>query len=991
MSVDVGTSRLEFRVLGPFDVLRDGRPVDLGAYRQRALLALLVLHANEVVSRERLIEELWGERSPGSAPNMVQVYVSRLRKALGPGLLVTQSPGYVLRLGDAQLDVLTFADLVARARDAMAQGDASGARELLVTAIAMVRGEALADFGYESFAKSEVARLEEMRLEAIELRIDADLMLGHHARLVAELEQLIGQHPFRERLRGQLMLALYRSGRQAEALAAYRAAHSTLVEELGIEPEPALRTLEQAILNQDPGLDVAAPAPGPAVDSESPSPSGNLPQELTSLLGRELELERIGTLVHRHRVVTVVGPGGVGKTRVAQRVAGELANTFPNGVWFVDLAAIGRGRDVAEAILSALGISDRPGTPALDTVVLELRERQLLLVLDNCEHVLSSAAKVAARLMGECPGVALVATSREPLAIAGERVERLEPLATSTNGSAPPAAVALFLERAEMHGASWEDPEKVLDTIGELCVRLDGIPLAIELAAARTRAISPTELLANVDDRLRLLARPHHWSAPDRQQTLEATIAWSYELLGTRERATLRRLSVFHGRFSLAAAAAVCADIGSELDILELVAALVDRSVLSIQRRADGGCYRLLESIAVFAEQRLREHHEDAQARDRHAQFFQQLARGACAPKHDSEQAEWATRLDLEQDNLTAALTWCLDGNGDPAVGAELAANLGLHWAFRGRSNAARRWLERALELRDRVPRATLAAVDLAHGHLAYIDSEMEISVASATEAVALAREAGEEGLLAEALALLALAEQASGNDAHATATADELRVMQSQLSSPRPRVMALLGTAQVALAAGHPEQARADASSAREIARQSGDYLRAANSGFWLAYALALDSKIPSARTAMSGSEQDAVHSGYQLVVVDSLSAQVAFAVADEDLDTARRLLPTVVDMLREQRRWDDLGSCLRLAAGVEFKQGSPERAGVLIGASRRWSDHLDFQDELLLPEFDDLEGQLGAVLGATAFAELSAEGAQMSLDDVASFLVGA
>jgi predicted ATPase/DNA-binding SARP family transcriptional activator len=988
MSGEAGPPRLEIRLLGPFDVLRDGAPVELGAYRQRALLALLVLHANEIVPRGRLIEELWGERAPESAANMVQVYVSRLRKALGTELLVTQTPGYVLRSDRARIDAVLFEQLVERSREELDRGAVLEAREHLHAAIAIVRGEPLADFGYESFARAAAARLEEMRLEAVELRIDADLALGRHAQLVAELEELIHRHPFREHFRSQLMLSLYRSGRQAEALEAYRAARQALVEELGIEPRPALRELERAILEQDPALNVATPRPTEDGRRSQARTQGNLPAELTSLVGRDYELSRIADLVHEHRTVTVVGPGGVGKTRVAQRVAGEAAAVFPGGVWFVDLAAISHGDDVADAVASVLAIHDRAGEASLDTVAYELGERRLLLVLDNCEHVLASAAEAATRLALECPGVRILATSREPLAIVGERVERLEPLATTASGSDLPDAVRLFLERAETHGAAWKNQLKVLDTIRELCVRLDGIPLAVELAAARTRAISPGELLANLDDRLRLLTRPRHWSAPDRHQTLEATIAWSYERLGEPEQATLRRLAVFHGRFSLAAAAAVCADIGSELDTLERVTALIDRSVLSMHRRDQGDCYRLLESIALFAAERLHERREDVEARHRHARFFQQLAGEVCGQTRGVEQAEWAARLDLEQDNLIAALSWCLEGGGDPTAGAELATNLGLHWMLRGRTNVAKRWLERALELRERIGPRTRAAVNVVSGELAYTLGDVEGGLACATDAVALARRAGDDGLLTEALAVLALSEHASRRDTEMTAVAAELRSLRPRLSRSRALVMGLLGTALAALAAGDLDEAAADAQAARAIARDAGDHVWAFNSGFWLAYALALDSEIHSARSAIVAAESDAVRSGYQLLVADSLGAEAVFAVVDSDFDTAGNLMPTVVDMMCEQGRWQDVGRSLRLAAGMELKRDAPDRSAVLLGASRRWTSCLDFQDELLLPELADLDELLAARLGEGLLAELGRQGSEMTVDGIASFL---
>jgi predicted ATPase len=740
--------------------------------------------------------------------------------------------------------------------------------DLLAEALGLWRGPPLADFTYEPFAQAEITRLEELRLEAIELRIEAELELGRHTRLVGELERLVALYPFRERLHGQLMLALYRSGRQAEALDAYRAARKTMADELGINPSPALRELEQAILSHDSELTAEPARARPIAESVAVT---NLPPELTSLIGRERDIASVDQLLARHRLVTVVGPGGVGKTRVAIQVASNIADRFKQGVCFVDLAVVDDPREVAAAVSAAVRIRDRPGSAALDTIVDALRDHALLLVLDNCEHVLAAAADVAARVVSACRGVRILATSRAPLAVAAERIERLAPLSTTANGSEPAPAVALFIERAESHGVACERPEQMLPAICEICRRLDGIPLAIELAAARTRAISPSELLAHLDDRFRLLARPNHWSAHARQQTLEATIAWSYDLLSAEEQATLRRLCVFHGGFSLQAAAAVCADVGGPLDTLERLTALVDCSVVAIERRHEGDRYRVLESIYLFGAQRQREHEEQDRTRDRHARFYAEFARDTPdALQGSNRQAARATQLDAEQDNLIAALARCLDGEGEPSLGAGLAADLGFHWTCRGRSNAARHWLDRALERSDQVGQAPLAAVHLAYAVLTYSAGEIDTAAMHATEAVVIARASDDDGLLAEALADLALDHQARGRNVDAIAAAAELRALQPRLSHARARVLALLGTAQVALATGHADQAVKDARSAREIARRSSDYCRAAMSGFWLAYALALDSDLAAARTVITEASDDAGRSGYQLLEAD-------------------------------------------------------------------------------------------------------------------------
>jgi predicted ATPase len=669
-------------------------------------------------------------------------------------------------------------------------------------------------------------------------------------------------------------------------------------------------------------------------------------------------------------------------------VARTVADRFEHGAWFVDLAALERGGDVAGAVLAAVGIRDLPGAPALDAVATALCERRLLLVLDNCEHVLGTAAQVGERLLRECPDVRVVATSREPLAIAGERVERIEPLPTTAGDSNPPAAVSLFLERAAGHGASWAQTRDLLDTVREVCVRLDGIPLAIELAAARSRAIAPAALLTHLEHRLRLLAHRGRGSTPARQRTLETAIAWSYDLLSGQEQATLRRLSVFHGGFTLAAAVAVCADIGQELDTLDRVTALVDRSVVSLQRRDGTERYRLLESIGLFAEQRLRAEREYEPTLDRHARFYLGLVRQASEQLRGSQQAAWAARLDAEQDNLTAAVGWCLDGNGDPTDGAELAATLGVHWTHRGRSNVAKRWLARALERGGDVAAATQVSAHLSSSVLAYSIGDRADERIHATEAVASARGTGDPDLLAEALSQLALTSQSSGRSEEAAALAEELRSLQAHLSTPAAQIVARLGTAQVALAAGRPDEARSDASDARDTARRAGDFHYSALSGYWLAYAWALGSSLATAREVIAEAGEDAVRGGYQMSLADNLMGQTSLALADGDIETARRLLPQTVEMLREQERWSDLGTRLYLVAAIEFERRETGRAALLLGAALRLMRRLDFQDELLLPNLANLGERLSASLGAAPFAEAVARGERLSLDEATALL---
>jgi predicted ATPase len=546
------------------------------------------------------------------------------------------------------------------------------------------RGPALAEFAFEDFARPEAARLDELRLVAIEDRIEARLTLGHHAELVGELEALVDEHPFRERLWAQLMLALYRARRQREALRAFGRLKALLGEELGIEPSASLRNLEQAIVLQESELDWTAPpgtgiAPTVADAAGTSAPVlGNLPLQVSSIIGRERDMARAVDALAAARLVTLTGTGGVGKTRLACQVAAEVSPGFREGAWLVELAPV-RGLDaVIDAVAAVFGVSERVGLTLAESLVEFFRSKRLLLVVDNCEHVLERVGGLVADLLGSCAGVVVLATSRDPLAIGGEQALLVAPLRPPADGAdveaiAGSAAVQLFVERARARNADFVLDASNAAAVATIVAHLDGVPLAIELAAARMNAMSPAELAAALQQRQDLLGVAHR-RGDERHQTLRASVDWSYELLDASGQRLLARLSVFSGGFTREAAESVCAgETIADGTVFALLADLVSGSLVVADRAAAETRYRLLETIREYGEARLAEFGEVAERRDRHARYFVERAVMVCAGLRGPGQIVWGHRLHADHANFIAAMTHALD-TGDAATAVELLA-----------------------------------------------------------------------------------------------------------------------------------------------------------------------------------------------------------------------------------------------------------------------------------------------------------------------------
>lgn len=654
---------MRFGILGETRAWHGDGEVPLGGPARRALLALLLVRPGEVVSTDRLAEEVdpAGTRSAHS----LQSQVSRLRAALGDGAAIERAgAGYRIVVDPEDVDASRFERLAAEGRSALADGDAARALVLLREAMELWRGPALADLPESETAQAAAVRLEEHRLGALENRIEAGLRLGEHRAAVPELRELVGRHPLRERLAGLLMRALFAEGGQAEALAVYEETRRHLADELGADPSAELTALHRELLSADPEPTPAAP-----------------PAQLTSFVGRAEEVAEVADMLRVARLVTLIGPGGVGKTRLSVEAAGLVGAGGTAGaggsgrgaadqVCFVELAPLRDGAGLPQALLAALGLRenglrmDGAATTPVDRLIAALSDQVLLLVMDNCEHVVDEVARLAARLLATCPRLRVLATSREPLGIIGENLFQVRPLDDD-------AAVRLFTERAAAVRRGFAaDPA----TVRRICAALDDLPLAIELAAARSRTLDIDDLAGRLDDLLGVAARGNR-TADERHRTLRSVVAWSWDLLSESEQRAARRFTVFVAGATAESASRVCGIDGETLE------SLADKSLLEVA----GGRYRMLETIRAYGAERLEATAEGESVRRSHARRLLELVRTADPHLRRAEQLEWLPVVAAEHGDLLAALRWAVREPGAKAAFELFAGAFNYLW-IRGAS-----------------------------------------------------------------------------------------------------------------------------------------------------------------------------------------------------------------------------------------------------------------------------------------------------------------
>jgi predicted ATPase/DNA-binding SARP family transcriptional activator len=1123
---------MDFRILGPLEVSSDGQTLDLGGQKQRVLLAMLLLSANGVVSSDRLVEALWEDEPPDTARKALHVYVSQLRKLLGHDRLVTQAPGYRLRVEPEELDLDRFRRLHQEGR--------------LDEALALWRGPPLSEFTYQRFARAEIARLEELRLGCLESRIERDLESGLHQTVVGELETLVGSHPLREGLRRQLMLALYRCGRQAEALDVYQHGRETLVEELGIEPSRGLRELQQAILNQDPALETAARAPrvtqpgalprgtvtlvfadvegstrlvyalggeryrevrsrartlvrasaaahhghevdwagdgaflafeqareavaaaielqralaseawgseeavrmrigvhtgepdvteegyvgidvhlaaricaaghgGQVVvsrrtkelvaegdglafrplgshrlrDVETPQPlfqlvapgleesfpplntlaGATLPALHHRLVGRSRDLEELQALVNHPnvRLVTITGPGGAGKSRIALEVAAAAAVERP--VHLVGLAPISDPELVPAGIASAFGVRETPGRSLIETLAETLAHTRALLFLDNFEH-LAPAAPYLAELLQRTPDLGVLTTSRKPLRLTGEHVFPLKPLGVDE-------AATLLSELAAARGVVLR--EDALPAVHAICRRLDGLPLAVELVAARLVVLPPAHILRALDEGMGLdMEGPI--DLPERQRTLRATIDWSLDLLTDSQRELLCAIAVFAGGCNLEDARAVSR---SEHTFLVDLEALVGWSLLRSDVSHIDVRLSMLQTVRENALARLAEEGALEELRRRHAERFLELAATAEAELAGPAQGESLDRIELELDNIRSALDWCFS-SGRVEEALQAISALERFWRAHGHISEARRWLSLGLGLASEIADEVRADALWTAARQATAQSDWAAAVPPLEEALALFRQQGRNRELVFALSELGFIALRRNDPERATALCEEALAIARSLGDTRASSGVMNILADVARATGDYERAIALSEEALALRRELGDPLLVADSIYHLGLA------------AFAGGDFDRAEQAFEesLTRVRGLGEEVFTAAALCMVGTVALLrddLPRAADSLHESlviyARFEDRRStaeCLCAFAGLEAATGRTEDAARLFGTADalRGESPLEYGEPLIESRFVPT---LVESLGSERFAALRAEGARHGLEPV-------
>jgi len=984
---------LSIGLLGPLQV-RDGagRTVHVGGRQLRVLLILLALEAGRVVPSGSLADQIWPEEPPANPGNALQTLVSRLRAELRRAALdhvIESHPaGYRLAVAPDAVDALAFETLAIGGRRALAGGDPRQAAALLRSALASWRGQPLADAAGYDFADAAAAKLTELRSSVLTDRIEADLALGEGAGLVGELRALLAADPLAERPRALLMRALYAAGRQAEALEVYHQARELLAGRLGVDPSAQLEQVYLRILRGEEGADTVAKRTVRSAENTFDAeravvrPPGDTsahpvaPSMLTSFVGRDTEVAQVLKSLGSARLVTLTGPGGVGKTRLAVEVSGRLAG----GSWFVEFAPVTNPAEVAYAVLDRLGIRERvisrrtgdPGASPLDRLVEALANRDYVMILDNCEHVIEAAAALASRILADCPLMRIVATSRQPLRIDGETLCPVLPLPvpplSHAEGSEAYASVRLLRDRATAVRPDFELQPDNATAVARICRALDGMPLAIELAAVWLRTLTPGQLAERLDDRFALLTSGSRTALP-RHRTLRAVVDWSWDLLEPAEQVLARRLAVFPAGATLAMAEEVCADERlPSAQVLPALSGLVDKSIIAAGQAADPASsprYRMLETVRAYGLDRLAEAGEDDRIRDAFAAHYLNLAETTEPRLRGPEQGRWLRELAAEQDNLYAALRWAITRR-DAETALRFVRALGWYWVLRGQPGEPETLARDVLELEPRehstlIAEARMVCAMTAAGPSWELDSVQPALRAAVDDFTRLAHgQTPSNPVAAMAEPMLALSER---DPERAFAVFD--RYMTSSDPWVRAAVPLLRGSFSRML--GRIDWVEPDYRASLTAFRALGEGWGAASVLIQLAELGQLRGDYATAITALeeAGSAAAGLGAWGEVSYIDGLLASVRIRMGD--LDRARENLEQAERAESERSvSLNDIGAWLALVrADLHWQQGDMAAAADSCAKALAWVEARQS------PWWDGMRAQLQAKLGMVALRE--------------------
>jgi predicted ATPase/DNA-binding SARP family transcriptional activator len=964
---------MDVRLLGHLEVEVSGQSAQFEGAKQRRLFAMLALRAPDAVSADELVEALWGEKPPASVGQALQKQISRLRSGLGEGgsLVVHRPPGYALEIDPRHVDSRRFEELLRRARVALGRDEPERALADLQMALGLWRGDVLADYRFDEFAQLEIARLEELHVEATEERMAAELASGAAEDLVGQLQALVAEHPLRERLRGQLMVALYRTGRQAEALEVMRSGRQLLVDELGIEPGPELRRLERMILAHDSALTADRAAPGLA---------GGLPAPANETIGREGELAQLGELLLHPdvRLISLVGPGGVGKTRVALEAARAVAQRFPAGAVHVSLDGAENAGVLVPEAASALGVVAATAPELGIRLAVATRGASALVVLDGFDRYLDDAEQVG-ELVAAVENLTILATSRAPLRLTAEHVYRVQPLAA-------PNAAALFVARARaaLGENTVEEDREVIDAI---CARLDGLPLAIELAADRARLLPLPALLDRLEDRLELLTGGAR-DLPERQRSLRATLDWSWEALGERERHLLGRLAIFEGGASLDAAAAVCGG-GLDGSLESLVSSLLDKSSLLRMDTARDAQPRfgMLDTVREFAMERAAGDEDVPALEQRHAGYFLDYCEHVADQAARTDQREWLDRLARERGNIRVAFERLLSAGAiDEALRVAIAFARALPWD--SHAHEVRGWLHQVLAASPEPPVERRASGLYWDGVLALSQGLFDDAKLQLEAALVAARESGRPSVEVAALAAL-------GRRAVLVAAPDAEELCQAAVTAARrsgdPLLLAdaLVNHAGACERTEAWERGRALANEALELFRAGGDPYGAAWSLAEQGWYAMVHGRLEEAEQCLSEALDLRRRLGDDRRLVEPLIDHAWLMFVHGRGEEAKRSFLDCLALARHVSDQFNVGEALAGLSAQAALDGHPADAARLAGASAA------LHEQMGAPPWESVTAMQERALAAahealgSRYAAMFAEGCRMAPEDAVARLL--